>query len=317
MYLTGKEGWSTYVNFQYVDFLFVGPLGIQPKDGDFKKGDFSQGTFGLSPTLSDRFAWFVTTAKEKNKDIKIFAQQFYGSGPTQIYGTDFSQLDAKVINAYAKSVKEFVKHNDLDGYDLDYEWIGRPTVNSETGNEFKITPQVVHMIRQEFDGLKSETNKDYYVTISPGRALFLTPTDNPLTDNDIAKTYPLSESMSYINAQSYSGGWTVNGSTMDGIVQSLIRIIGPGGVLVGTWPEVPQSNYPTIKEVLHAYNNGGNHLAGIHLWRLNSHNTGFENKVQKLMHSLLCKSLPAAELTQLRKEVETAWSDGTGSAKSP
>lgn len=256
-----RSQWSK-IRFDAVDVLNVSPFIVQ---SDHK-------TFGLAssdPELAGLFNWIITTARALKPNIKILAQQFYGT-------TAWISLDIAQINTYAASVASVVKQYGLDGYDVDYEWnTGNP---GDLGNQIPEAPIILAAIRRELDALSKTENRPLYVTISPASTYNLT------SDNPAAKEYPVLKSVDWVNVQSYDGGWN-----NDNTVQSWLNLgFTSSQLLYGIWPEItanPRKHSPTITQVKTAYTS--KKLGGVNLWRLTSGNFIFESQVQVLIYNFL------------------------------
>lgn len=246
------DDWKN-IKFGEVDVLIVAPLGLQ---------DPQAGTFGIIPQLMNRFSWILSTARAAPRlipgtSIKILVSQFWGDDP-QVWGHPLSALPATAIDAYAKSVRDFLVAYNLDGYDIDYE----------PANIVSTVPAILAAIRAQLDDLSNANGgRPYYTTVSPGDVEFLS--------EAVA-------SVSGVNVQTYSGGFYTPISTY------LNLGFEPGQLLYGLNAETPSESH-SIDEALTTYNESA--LAGIHLWRLNSTDLLQENEwqdeVYRQLHSLV------------------------------
>jgi hypothetical protein len=274
-----KSQWSS-IRFDAVDVLNVSAFCVQ---SDHK-------TFGLAssdPNLADLFNWIITTARTQNPNIKILAQQFYGT-------TAWISLDTSQINTHAASVASVVQQYGLDGYDVDYEWN-----QEDAGNQISEAPTILAAIRHELNALSKTENRPLYLTLSPASTENLTPS------NPAAKANPVSKSVDWVNIQTYDGGWNNDNSVKSwhdlGFTSSQL--------LYGIWPENtsdPNKHSPTLTEVKTAYSS--HKLGGVNLWRLTSGNLIFENQVQVLVYNFLHKkTLPHSPSLA---DVEAHWKAG-------
>lgn len=263
---TEPEQWSN-VRFDKIDILYVSPFVVRKPYGLFDLDD---------PALRDpperehgdlerRLHFVIDTARKGNPKIKILAQQFWGEN-------DFEDLRTDQFDRYARSVATIVRDWQLDGYDVDYEWrFGDP--DHVGGNVIKEVPEILSRVRARLDELQVRERRPLYVTITAGSAKFL--------DKSVADV------VDFVNIQSYDGGRNDN--------LTVARFLDIGfrrdQLLWGILPEnAHRSN--TIEQTKMEYT--GNGLAGIHLWRLNSHNAFYENQVQTLLYDWLHGVEPVA-----------------------
>ena len=250
--------WSK-IRFGVVDVLYVSPFIVNVADGSFDFDNIAarEQAQGHTGTLVKRLQWIVQNARLQNPAIKILAQRFWG-------GNDLQDLKSSQYDHYASSVRALVKTYGLDGYDLDYE----SRADGADGNVISQAPTILSKIRAQLDQLKDEVGKPLYVSISPATTKCL--------DETVA------QSLHYVNIQTYAGG---SGLTLTHFTDLGFR---KHQLLYGILPESTEDSKP-IDVVTDAYKgNGGNdRLPGIHLWRLNSHNLDFENKVQALIYDFL------------------------------
>jgi len=244
--------WSK-LNFRDVDVLNVGPAGVQP-----------DGTFGLYQStktgdLSNRFKWIINTARQQNPHIRIIISQWWGNG-AGVWGESLSLLKTPAaVEKYTASVGQFLQSylttaGGVDGYDIDYE------DNNVTGNTTAITAKV----RAALTALSATTGgRKFYQTVSP------------------STTARLAGSIGYldfVNMQTYAGG---SGLTAEDFTSLGLT---PQQLLYGICPE-SNCPSPSLAEVEKSYTT--NHLAGIHLWRLNSGNYVQEGQVQAQVYKFL------------------------------
>jgi len=286
-----EKQWSA-IRFDAVDVLNISPFIVQP---DHK-------SFGLEPDipgLPKFLQWIIKTARTQNTHIKILAQQFWGT-------TAWIKLDKGQISAYAASVAAVVKHYELDGYDVDYEWN-----QDDDGNQISEAPTILAAVHAELQTLSKTVNRPLYVTISPASTMNLAPDDNPA-----AKTYPVAKYVDWVNIQTYDGGW--NGNNRDNAVQTWLNLGFTSSQLTyGVWPEntTGKPEYPggprkdspvTLSKAKSAFTS--HQLGGINSWRLTSGNLVFESQVQVLIHNFLHNNtLPKSPN---EADVEKHWTAG-------
>lgn len=101
---------------------------------------------GSIPTNQDYMEWIVRDAKKANPKIKICLTLLYGKQHliSQIY-SDPKKPDQASAKAFAKNVVTYLKHYDLDGFDIDWEWgEDNPGISGDTTQaQFKTTFSVV------------------------------------------------------------------------------------------------------------------------------------------------------------------------------
>lgn len=245
--------WWNTMDFTKVDVLYVAPLGIQ---NDSLFGLYSSKETG---SIETRFRWAIQTARTQNPRIKIIASQFWGGNPGHfsIWGYDYLALkNSSAISKYAASVANFMQtwksfHGGLDGYDVDFE----------ANNVSPKAPQVIKEIRQKFSVL----DRHYYITVSPSMIAYLT----------AAQPY-----IDYVNMQNYAGGYYLTPQMFTKAGFSSKQL------LYGICPEAG-CHTRNVTEVLKQYRS--NHLAGVHLWRLDStnhpHEQDWQNQIYKAWHS--------------------------------
>lgn len=78
---------------------------------------------GSIPTNKDYMEWIVRDAKAANPNIKICLTLLYGKKHliSQIF-PDPENPDEVSAQAFANNVADFLKHYNLDGFDIDWEW---------------------------------------------------------------------------------------------------------------------------------------------------------------------------------------------------
>jgi len=252
-YRTIPREWSS-INFKNVDVLNVGPAGVQ-----------ADGTFGFYRTasqgdLADRFKWIIKTARAQNPKIKIIVSQWWGNGQG-IWGSPLSELkNDAAVTKYTESVGAFLRSylnidGGVDGFDVDYE----------ANNVVKNIPAILSQIRSKMNALTNETSgRPFLLSVSPATTTYL---------DAVAPS-----SLNFINMQTYAGG---TGLTP----QSFIQIgLTARQLLYGICPETNCFS-KTAAQVKSEYTQS--HLAGIHLWRLNSDNYIKENQVQEDIYKFL------------------------------
>ncbi|SCY17058.1 glycosyl hydrolase family 18 protein [Nitrosospira sp. Nsp13] len=78
---------------------------------------------GSVPTNQDYMEWIVRDAKKANPKVRVLLTLLYGKQRliAQIY-SDPANPDQTSAKAFAKNVVTYLKHYNLDGFDIDWEW---------------------------------------------------------------------------------------------------------------------------------------------------------------------------------------------------
>jgi len=169
-------------------------------------------------------------------------------------------------------------------------------------------PKFLHDIRQALDQFGKENNRHYDLAITPATPACLHPTKLVggwySQFNQEAKTYPVNKSLNYVNVQTYDGG---RFSAHNTIVEWTAPIASGGlgfqhsqvlcGIVSEEGQESPENRKrdvnnpaknidPTLEQIIQDFQNNGNPLAGIHLWRLNA-NIAWSNQAQAVLFNWL------------------------------
>lgn len=259
-----EQTWNK-IRFDVVDFLYVSPFVVNIATGAFELDDpaVRGKNNGETCTLERRLQWVIQRARQKNPNIKILAQQFWD-------GQDLQDLKEDKFDHYAECVQGIVRKYGLDGYEIDYEWRKHATC-LPSGNVVPYASTVLQKIRDKLNVLGKDMGKQMYVTISAASAMYF---DKKMAD-----------AVDFVNIQSYDGGYLLSVSDFTAVGVPKEKL------LYGIWSEKVKDGFRetsrshSVDEVKAAYRDG--QLAGIHNWRLNSHNLDFENKVQALVYDFL------------------------------
>ena len=88
--------------------------------------------------------------------------------------------------------------------------------------------------------------------------------------------------MHYANLQTYSGGFELKLEEFTKLGFQYQQL------LYGMTPEhTPRSHSPDQVKIAYLNQDCGTPLAGIHIWRLNSHNLEYENRIQAMFYDFL------------------------------
>ena len=116
------------INLCFVDIVPTSSNTIPAGDGStytlfLDKVTHPAGEDGNAPTNQDYMQWIVRDAKKANPKIKVCLTLLYGKQHliSQIY-PDPDNPDQESANAFAKNIVSYLKHYNLDGFDIDWEW---------------------------------------------------------------------------------------------------------------------------------------------------------------------------------------------------
>ena len=134
---------NNIINLCFVDIVPTSSTTYPAGDGSsytLSMGDVTHpaDSNGHVPTNLDYMNWIVRDAKKQNPNIKICLTLLYGKQHliSQIY-PDPANPDQASANAFAKNVVAFLKHYNLDGFDIDWEW--HYLSDDTTQEQFKVT----------------------------------------------------------------------------------------------------------------------------------------------------------------------------------
>lgn len=198
--------------------------------------------------------WVMEDARAINPEIKILVTMGYADDEfSQIFGSDSSQWPAEAT-AYAKNIVTYLKHYNLDGFDIDWEG-GFSYATSLEQNTL-----LLNAIRSEMNAV----NPDYLLTMCPQYL-------GHLDGNAVNPNVDL------ISLQLYGGAnpseWTGAGVNADLLAY---------GAKFEVNGDVPYEN------AQHAYNGykQGNYV-GVTQWRLNSNDFNYEQAQQMILFDLM------------------------------
>ncbi|HYG28808.1 MAG TPA: glycosyl hydrolase family 18 protein [Allosphingosinicella sp.] len=119
---------SDMISLCFVDIVPTSANTIPPGDGSsytlfLDSVTHPAGPNGEVPTNQDYMEWIVRDAKQANPKIKVLLTLLYGKQNliSQIY-PDPDNPDAASAEAFADNVVTYLKHYNLDGFDIDWEW---------------------------------------------------------------------------------------------------------------------------------------------------------------------------------------------------
>ena len=139
--------------------------------------------------------------------------------------------------------------------------------------------------------------------------------------NTIVHDHPISQSVHFVNIQTYDGGWDGNGGE-DAVKTWTDLGFQKSQLTYGMYPEntlgiddsgvIGEKHSPTIKDATDAFEKKdlAKRLGGINLWRLNAGNFRFVSHLQVRLHA--CMHDTAAPETPTWAELEKLWGKTQG-----
>jgi hypothetical protein len=199
--------------------------------------------------------WTIQDARKANPNIKILITLGYNPGELSLIFSSNSGQWQQNVTDFANNLVAYLKHYDLDGFDIDWE---SPITDETTVKQFNM---LFSAIRTAF----SSQSRYYYLTLSPAEVGKL----DPQTVND---------AFDFINLQLYSGFTDPSEFTKVGIKQSLLaygaKFEPDGGV-----------PYQTAQQAYAGYVSGG--YTVVTQWRLNSNDFQYEQAQQMILYQLV------------------------------
>ncbi len=254
--------------YQPVDVLFICFVTTTPTNkSTVPVGNGSSYTIKMEDALhpegltnQDYMHNVIRDARKNNPDIKIAVTLNWGKSGNQISNI-FSNSDySSQQNAdnFAANLMTYLKNYGLDGFDIDWE---SPISTQTTQEQFRL---LVNAIGGQF---KQETDKHYYLTLSPAEVGNLDAT-------------AVNENMDFVNLQLYSG--FTSPDKFKGVTPELFAYGAKFESVSASQP----AGYQTAQEAYQ--DNEKNYRYGIFTcWRLNSGNYEFEQTQQQLLYQLV------------------------------
>lgn len=184
---------SDIINLCFVDIVPTSADTVPSGDGSsytlfLDKVTHPSSADGSVPTNQDYMEWIVRDAKKANPKIKVLLTLLYGKQHliSQIF-PDPNNPDAASAQAFARNVVAYLKHYNLDGFDIDWEWdyLSDDTTQSQfkatftaVGTALKEAGMLLTMGPATTDNLDPETVNDhfdiiafqmYFSTLLPGQ----------------------------------------------------------------------------------------------------------------------------------------------------
>ena len=260
---------NVYQSVDILNICFLTTLPTSPKtvpQGDGSSYTLSTGNPPPSHpgglTNQDYMQYIVRDARKNNPNIKIAVTLVYGpaSSDPNSNGRAIANIfaNSKVspqqnANNFAANMMAYLKKYELDGFDIDWE---SELSDVTTQQQFAM---VVNAIGAQF---RQQTNKPYYLTLSPAVATHL----------DAAA---VNSNMDFVNLQLYSG-FTLPSDFVKAGVDAKLFAYGAKF----------ESNFQTASEAFQD-NQKNYHYKIFTCWRLNSNNYVFEQQQQQSLHQLV------------------------------
>lgn len=247
--------------YQSIDILYICFATTVPTNiTTLPAGDGSSYTINISAashrgglTNQDYMDYIIRDARKNNPGIKIAVTLNWGD--KNLLSNIFLNSDySPQQNAanFAANLLVYLKHYDLDGFDIDWEY---PISGQTSRNQLGL---LLNAIGAQF---KQQTNKHYYLTLSP-------------TGVENLDASAVNNNVDFINLQLYEG------ATPDVFINTGFNenILAYGAKF--------ESGYQTA---LWAFQDNETHYrySAFTCWRLNSGNYKFEQAQQKLLYQLV------------------------------
>ena len=250
---------NVYKSVDILNICFV--TTVPTSDATVPTGDGSSYTIEIGAashpdglTNQDYMDYVIRDARKNNPNIKIAGTLLWGNGNelSQIFPNP-SDPDQKSANNFAANLMAYLKHYDMDGFDIDWE---SPISDQTTQTQFKL---LIDAIGAQF---KQQTDKTYYLTLSPASVGNLDAT-------------AVNDNIDFVNLQLYSGFTSPEEFKNAGVNPDLFA-----------YGAKFESNFQTAEQA-YQDNNNNYHYGIFTVWRLNSDNFVFEQAQQLQLYSLV------------------------------
>lgn len=248
--------------YQSVDILFICfATTIQTGSKTIPSGDGSSYTLEICPathpgglTNQDYMNYVIRDARKNNPNIKIAVTLNYDPG--EIFSRIFpnpKRPDQQSADKFAANLMAYLKHYDLDGFDMDWEG---PLSDDTTQKQFEL---IINAIGKQFE---QQSDKDYFLTISPATKKHL----------DVAA---VNNNVDFINFQLYYSTSLPDDFKEIGVNSELFAY---GAKFEGK-----------VQTAQRAYDNNRDnyHYKVFTVWRLNSTNYEYEQSEQQKLYQLV------------------------------
>jgi hypothetical protein len=248
--------------YQSVDILFLCFATTTPTSATtVPSGDGSSYTVEIGAsahqgglTNQDYMNYIIRDARANNQNLRIALTLVWGDGNvlSNIFSNPNYSPQQNASN-FAANLMAYLKSFNLDGFDIDWE---SPLCDDTKQAQFAL---LVNAIGAQF---KQQTDKPYYLTLSPAEVGNLDPT-------------AVNSNMSFVNLQLYSGFTSPQMFQDAGVDPSLFA-----------YGAKFESNYQTAQGAYQ--DNQTNYGYSVFTnWRLNSENYQFEQAQQQVLYRLV------------------------------
>jgi hypothetical protein len=255
----GVYNCTDMVNICFVTTVKTDPLTVPPGNGSSYTIQLQPKVHTPGPITNQQYMdWIIQDARQANPKIKVLVTLSYNDNViTRIFSNDKTQWPQDAKN-FASNLMAYLKHYNLDGFDVDWE----PGVSEEgTPEQFNI---LFTAIRTAFNA----ESRYYYLTLSPSEVGTLDPNT-------------VNSAFDFVNLQLY-GGASPGEFTGAGVEQNLLAY----GAKFEVDGDVP---YEDAQRAYYGYTTGGYNV--ITQWRLNSNDFQFEQAQQMILYQLVYRPL--------------------------
>jgi GH18 family chitinase len=255
--------------YQSVDLLYLcfattiptSAKSIPPGDGSSYTIEMGASTHRDGLTNQDYMNYIIRDSKKSNPNIKIAMTLEYGNGNvlSQIF-PDPANPDQQSADKFAANLMSYLKHYDLDGFDLDWE---RPICDTTTQAQFRL---LIDAIGAQF---KQQKDKHYYLTLSPASPGNL----------DVGA---VNRNVDFVNLQLYSG--FTSPDDYSGVNPGLFAY---GAKFEADQPSTEWGRGHQTAQQAYDENRTNYQYSIFTQWRLNSQNFGFEQANQQRLYALV------------------------------
>jgi hypothetical protein len=205
--------------------------------------------------------WTIRDARKANPGIKILITLGYNPGElSRIFSGPSGQWQQDATN-FANNLVAYLKHYDLDGFDVDWE---SPICNEITSQQFNLLFTAIRTVFQE-------QSRYYYLTLSPAEV-------GTLDGSTVNACFD------FVNLQLYSGFTDPAKFIAHGVSKSLLAY----GAKFEPVNGVP---YQSAQQAYQGYTSGGYTVAT--QWRLNSNDFNYEQAQQMILYRLVHGQQPS------------------------
>jgi GH18 family chitinase len=251
------------LNISFVTTLPTSATTIPAGDGSSYTIQMGASSHPGNLTNQDYMDYVIRDARKNNPDIKLAVTLNWGDG--SLLSNIFSNSNytpQQNAATFAANLLAYLNNYSLDGFDIDWE---SPISDQTTQDQFAL---LFNAIGAQF---RQQTNKPYYLTLSPAEVGNLDPA-------------AVNKNVAFVNLQLYSG-FTFPGDFKTAGVNPSLFAYG------AKW----ESGFQTAQQ---AYDdNQANYQYNVFTcWRLNSDNYQFEQTQQQSLYQLVFPNAQRAKL---------------------